>query len=191
MFCVVLGACAAIASTASAATTATIVSRGPATSVLYANGTTSVRLQVPFGTHVGDVLVASVGYGGGGNGGSNGGHDDGSDGGSNSGNDGGSNGGTSLRAPAEWTQVSRTNSGSSASLVIFTHVFAAGETSYTWRAGSPVLGVAFLAAFGGVDAAHPVDGVAGRELPEGGSRSPPPRSPRGAPTTCSSLPTPG
>ncbi|MDQ6727438.1 MAG: hypothetical protein M3066_14905, partial [Actinomycetota bacterium] len=144
MFCVLLGASSAVVAGMASATSATIVSRGPATSVLAAddNGTTAFRLQVPSGTRVGDVLLASVAFG--------------------------RYGGTTLTAPAGWTQASRTSSGSSASLVIFTHVFAAGEASYTWRTGAAAFGVGFLAAFGGVDTTRPVDGAAGREDSDGG-----------------------
>ena len=47
-------------------------------------------------------------------------------------------------------------------MAVYTHVFAAGETGYTWTANVTVGGAAFLAAFAGVDTTNPIDVSAGQ-----------------------------
>jgi hypothetical protein len=67
-----------------------------------------------------------------------------------------------LTAPPGWTLVRRTNLGAIAAVAVFTHVLAAGETSFTWTTSVTVGGAIFMAAFGGVDPVHPVDVSSGQ-----------------------------
>ena len=55
-------------------------------------------------------------------------------------------------APAGWTLVTRAGD-----LSVYSHVLASGETSFAWSLGSAAPATGFLAAFGGVDPARPVD----------------------------------
>jgi hypothetical protein len=130
---------------------ATITSRGPAASATYPpDSTTSLTLSVPAGTQAGDVLVASLGFG--------------------------KTGATTqptLTAPVGWTLVTRTNKGAVGALAVYWHVFAAGETSYTWTTNVAVGGAVFLAAFGGVDTANPIDVSKGQTSKSGTSVSTP------------------
>ena len=117
-----------------------VVSRGAASAVSYASdSTTSLSLGVPSGAVVGDVLVASLGFG-----------------------KTGAGSQPVLTAPAGWTLVSRTNDGTDGALAVFTHVLASGESSFAWTTNVTVGGSVFLAAFGGVDPSSPVDGSAGQ-----------------------------
>jgi inosine-uridine preferring nucleoside hydrolase len=122
-----------------------------ATKASYASdSTTSLRLDAPSAAVPGDVLVASLGFG--------------------------SSSATSqptLTAPAGWTLVSQTNKDSVGALAVYQHVFAAGETSYTWPVSRSVGGAAFLAAFAGIDTATPVDTANGQVLLSTGSVSAP------------------
>jgi hypothetical protein len=119
---------------------AAISSRGAASSATYASeSTTSLRLSAPVGTQAGDVLIASLGFG-----------------------RGGASSQPTLTAPPGWTLVSRTNQGTEGALATYSHVFAAGESSYTWTTNVTVGGAAFLAAFGGVDTANPIDASQGQ-----------------------------
>jgi hypothetical protein len=130
---------------------ATITSHGAAASATYApDSTTSLTLSVPTGTQVGDVLVASLGFG--------------------------KNGATTqpvLTAPAGWTLVSRTNKGAVGALAVYWHVFAGGETGYTWTTNVTVGGAVFLAAFGGVDTTNPIDVSKGQTSKRGTAVSTP------------------
>src|SRR5205814_127496 len=86
------------------------------------------RPGAPAGAVAGDVMLATLGFG--------------------------SSSATAqpaLTAPAGWTLVNRTNKDPVASLAVYRHVFAAGETTYTWTTSIPVGGTAFIAAFAGVD----------------------------------------
>ena len=117
-----------------------ITSRGPARSVAYASeATRSIALDAPAGAVAGDVLVATIGFG-----------------------RSGAARQPTLTAPAGWTLAARTNQDTDAALAVYWHVFAAGETRYTWTTDDNVGGVAFVAAFGGVDRQSPIDAVAGR-----------------------------
>jgi hypothetical protein len=132
--------------TQASSATGTIVSRGPAASATFASdSTTSLRLSVPAGTQVGDVLVASLGFG--------------------------KNPATAqptLTAPAGWALVRRTDQATVGAVAVYTHVFASGETGYTWTTNVTVGGAAFLAAFGGVDTTSPIDISAGQATPSKG-----------------------
>jgi hypothetical protein len=66
-----------------------------------------------------------------------------------------------VTAPAGWTLVSRTVRDPVAALAVYRHVFVAGETAYTWTTSFRVGGAIFIAAFGGVDPAAPVDASGG------------------------------
>ncbi len=119
----------------------TIVPHGVSSVSYSSESTQSVRLSVPAGAQAGDLLIASIGFGA-----------------------------TSasvqptLSAPAGWTLVSRTDRASVDSLAVYRHVFAAGESSYTWTASVNVGGAMFLAAFSGVDPSNPIDTSAGQAL---------------------------
>ena len=67
-----------------------------------------------------------------------------------------------IAAPLGWTLATRTNQGTVATLAVYTHVFAAGETAYTWTSNVKIGGVAFVGAFSGVDTTSPVDVSAGQ-----------------------------
>jgi len=112
-----------------------IVARGSASSAVYeSDGSTALKLSVPAGAQVGDVLVASLGFG--------------------------KSAATvqpTLTAPPGWTLVRRTNLTTVAAVAVFTHVLSAGETSFTWTTSVTVGGAIFMAAFGGVDPVNPVD----------------------------------
>jgi hypothetical protein len=120
----------------------TIAARGPASSVTYASdSTTALRLSVPAGAQPGDVLVASLGFA--------------------------KSAATvqpTLTAPPGWTLARRTNQGATSALAVFTHVLAAGETTFTWNTNVTVGGASFLAAFSGVDPTTPVDASAGSSI---------------------------
>ena len=112
-----------------------ITARGTAASAPHA--TSRVTLTVPARAKPGDVLVASLNLQG--------------------------SGATSklgLKAPRGWTRVSRTHRRAVGTLAVYWHVLAAGEKRYAWTTGAKVGGVAFLAAFGGVDTRRPIDGSA-------------------------------
>jgi inosine-uridine nucleoside N-ribohydrolase len=66
-----------------------------------------------------------------------------------------------LRVPNGWKLVSRTHKGALGSLAVYWHVVAAGETRYTWTTSERVGGVAFIAAFRGVDTLNPIDASQG------------------------------
>jgi hypothetical protein len=118
-----------------------IAARGGTQSVAYAaSSTRSIGLNVPSGAQAGDVLVAAIGVG-----------------------RNGTNHPVVITAPSGWTLVQRTNDGNQSTLALYTHVLRSGETRYTWSTDAKVGGTAFLAAFGGVDTARPVD-VAGGVL---------------------------
>ena len=132
---VVAGAFGLSASQAIPAAAATIQPRGAAASATYASDSaTTLKLTVPTGTQSGDVLVASLGIG-----------------------KSGASAEPTLTAPAGWNLVSRTNYGTSDSIAVYTHTFAAGETSYSWTTNVTVGGTLFVAAFGNVNTATPVD----------------------------------
>jgi len=123
-----------------AAQAAGVTPRGPASSAAYASeSTTTMTIGVPVGTQPGDVLIASLGFG--------------------------SSVATSqpsLAAPPGWTLVTRVDTDVVGSLALFWHVFAAGETAYSWTASIKVGGIAFLTAYGGVDTTNPIDASAGQ-----------------------------
>ncbi len=128
------------AAAATAGTTAAITTRGPAAIASYSPDTaTSLTVAVPAGTQPGDIVVAAVGFG-----------------------TARSRKPVPLTTPAGWTLIQRTDSGATASLALFWHIAAAGETSYTWSAGMPVGGVVQAVSYVGVDPTHPVDASAGR-----------------------------
>jgi hypothetical protein len=78
-----------------------------------------------------------------------------------------------LTAPAGWTLVSRTNKGAVGALAVYWHVFAGGETGYTWTTNVTVGGAVFLAAFGGVDTTNPIDVSKGQTTKRGTAVSTP------------------
>ena len=115
-----------------------IVSHGVSTAKYGSDSTTRLTLQVPAAAQAGDVLVASLGFG--------------------------KTGATTLpvlTAPTGWMLVDRTNQSPVGSLAVYRHVLAAGESTFTWTTDVTVGGVAFLAAFAGVDPQNPVDLAAG------------------------------
>ena len=126
---------------------AAIASRGVAAIVTYrSDSTTSIAIAVPSGAQPGDLLVGSVGAG--------------------------RNNGSSppvLSAPAGWVPVAQVTHGLTDTLAVFTHVYVAGETTYTWTTNTPVAAVAFVGAFSGVDAAAPVDVWSVRESSKKGT----------------------
>ena len=117
-----------------------ITPRGAASSAVYASeSTTTLTLSVPAGAQAGDVLVASLGFG--------------------------SSVATAqpaLAPPAGWALVSRVDQDVVGSLAVYWHVYAAGESAYTWTASVLVGGAAFLSAYGGVDTTNPIDVSAGQ-----------------------------
>ncbi len=122
------------------ASAVTITSRGTASSATYrSDSTTNLTLPVPFGAQPGDVLIASLGFG-----------------------SAGASSQPTLTVPVGWTLASRTNEGVVAALAVYSHVLVPGETSYTWKTSSPVGGVVFVAAYGGVNSTSPIDVSAGR-----------------------------
>jgi hypothetical protein len=126
----------------SASAAGTIVSRGQAASATWGSAsTTNLTLQAPGGSQPGDVLIASLGFG-----------------------KSGAAAQPTLTAPAGWMEVSRTNQGSVGTLAVYSHVFSAGETSYTWTTNVAVGGAAFIAAFGGVDTTSPIDASRGQVM---------------------------
>src|SRR4051794_17391883 len=126
---------------------ADVTSRGPAARATFASESArALTVGVPAGAQAGDVLVASLGFG-----------------------ISGASRQPALSAPPGWTQVSRTEQGTSAALAVYVHVLAAGETSFTWTADAAVGGTAFVSAYGGVDQGDPVDASAGRTAPKGAS----------------------
>jgi Inosine-uridine preferring nucleoside hydrolase/Purple acid Phosphatase, N-terminal domain len=128
-------ALAVVLGPATATAAAGIVSRGAASVATYpSESTTTLTLTAPSGAQSGDVLIASLGFG-----------------------RSGASSQPLLTAPSGWTLVSRTNQGADGSLAVYSHVFAAGESSYTWNTNVAVGGTAFLAAYGGVDTANPID----------------------------------
>ncbi|MCU1455869.1 MAG: hypothetical protein JWN46_4015 [Acidimicrobiales bacterium] len=145
---IAVGLCVALASIAviavptaagAAAPAGRIVTRGAATSVAYAaDSTRRIALSVPLGAASGDLLLASIGVG------------------RNS-----TRSQVTISAPAGWTLVSRTNLSSVATLALYRHVLAAGESSYSWTTDVAVGGTAFLAAFSGVDPTNPIDASQG------------------------------
>jgi hypothetical protein len=133
---VVLGAVAAPANGATG-----IVSRGAAWHGQFdAQSTNKLKLNLPGGTHAGDVLVATLGLFGSAT----------------------ATAQPTLTAPPGWTLASRTEYGATSALAVYTHVLAAGESSWTWQTDVKVGGVAFVAAFAGVDQSKPVDSSAGQ-----------------------------
>jgi hypothetical protein len=113
-----------------------------ASKVTYpSESTKSLTLAVPAGAQPGDLLIASLGFG------------------STS-----ASAQPTITPPAGWTLVSRTNQGVVDAIAVYRHVFAAGETSYTWATSVSVGGASFLAAFSGVDTTTPTDGSAGQAL---------------------------
>src|SRR4051794_20331652 len=132
---------------AAPALAATIVSRGAATTATYGPATTtSLRGTVPAGTQAGDVLIATLGFG-----------------------KATATAQPTLTAPGGWTLVSRTDQGTVGALAVYWHVFAVGETSYTWTTNVTVGGVVLVAAFGGADPANPIDAGLGLSDPTGGT----------------------
>jgi len=131
---------------AAAAGVTTVVSRGVAASAIYASeSTTSLTLSLPAGTQAGDVLIASIGFG-----------------------RSGAVTQPALTAPPDWTVVSRTDHGTTGALAVYRGVVTPGQNSYTWTTSVRVGGTAFLAAFGGVDTASPIDVSAGRDVTDPG-----------------------
>ena len=127
-------------SASSASAAGTIVSRGQAASATWGSAsTTALTLHAPGGSQPGDVLIASLGFG-----------------------KSGAAAQPTLTAPAGWMEVSRTNQGNVGTLAVYSHVFSAGETSYTWTTNIAVGGSAFIAAFGGVDTTSPIDASRGQ-----------------------------
>jgi len=115
--------------------TGSITSRGAAASAAYAaDSTTQLAVAVPSGAQAGDVLIAALGFGR-----------------SNATSQ------PALSAPPGWTLASRTNQGNLSALAVFSHVFASGETAYTWTTTVAVGGTVLVAAYAGVDATNPVD----------------------------------
>src|SRR4051794_1038809 len=126
---------------------ADVTSRGPAARATFASESArALTVGVPAGAQAGDVLVASLGFG--------------ITGGSRQ---------PALSAPPGWTQVSRTEQGTSAALAVYVHVLAAGETSFTWTADAAVGGTAFVSAYGGVDRADPIDASDGSTITKNAS----------------------
>ena len=125
-----------------AAASASITARGPADVTTYASDSTkSLRASAPAGAQAGDVLTATIGFG-----------------------SSGAKSQPTLTAPAGWTLASRTNQGKVGALAVYHHVYAAGESAYTWTTSTSVGGVVSVAAFGGVDTANPIDASAGRSI---------------------------
>src|SRR3954468_21127519 len=114
-------ACAAmlVSAVEPASGAATIVLHGSTQAAYPSDSTTSLRLTAPAGAAAGDVLVATLGFGS-------------------------STAKTqpTLTAPAGWTLVNKTNKDPLAPLAVYRHVFAAGETSYTWTTNVAVGGTA-------------------------------------------------
>lgn len=122
------------------AATAAITARGAAWATSWpSESATRLAVQAPAAAQAGDVLVATIGVG-----------------------RTGASSSVILSPPAGWTLASSTNRGTAGTLAVFTHVYASGERSYTFTTSYAVGGVGFVAAFGGVDAARPVDVSAGR-----------------------------
>ncbi|MDX6628449.1 MAG: hypothetical protein QOH00_695 [Gaiellales bacterium] len=146
-----LGVAVGLSSAPALSAGGTITSRGPAAAATYASdSTTSLTLALPTGAQIGDVLIASLGFG--------------------------ASGATSqpiLTAPAGWTLSSRTNHGADGTLAVYWHVLASGETTYTWTTNFRVGGAIFLAAFAGVDTTQPIDVAAGASVARGTSASTP------------------
>src|SRR5690349_12649120 len=116
------------------AATATITARGPASVQKWGSeSTTSLRLVPPAGVQPGDQLVAALGIG-----------------------RSGASSQPAITPPAGWTSVRRTNQGGEGAIVVYTHRYASGETSYTFTSNVLVGGIGFVAAFGGVDATRPI-----------------------------------
>jgi len=127
-------------SASSASAAGTIVARGQTSFATWGSAsTTDLTLQAPGGAQPGDVLIASLGFG-----------------------KSGANAQPTLTAPTGWMEVSRTNQGNVGTLAVYSHVFSAGETSYTWTTSFAVGGSAFIAAFGGVDTTSPIDASRGQ-----------------------------
>jgi hypothetical protein len=57
--------------------------------------------------------------------------------------------------------VNRTERGPTGAVAVYRHVYAAGETTYTWTTSFAVGGSIFAAAFAGVDSGSPIDVAAG------------------------------
>lgn len=112
--------------------------------------TTTLRVQAPTTAQAGDVLVATLGVGR-----------------TRAANQ------PVLTPPGGWTLVSRTNQDKVGTLAVYTHVFAAGETGYTFTSSFAVGGVGFVAAFGGVDGVRPIDVYGGRTQGKGTTVSTP------------------
>jgi len=124
--------------------TGSITSRGAAATAAYtADSTTQLTVVAPSGAQAGDVLVAAVGFGR-----------------SNATSQ------PALSAPAGWTLASRTNQGNITALAVFSHVFASGETAYTWTTTVAVGGTLLVAGYAGVDATNPVDVSKGQAAPK-------------------------
>lgn len=122
------------------AATAPIAPRGAAWTTSWpSESSTRLVVQAPATAQPGDVLVAGLGVGR-------------------------TNASSSVAVtpPAGWMLVSRTDRGTAGSLFLFTHAYASGERSYEFRTSYAIGGVGFVAAFGGVDTARPVDVGAGR-----------------------------
>ncbi len=114
---------------------ATIASRGAAAHTTYtSDSTTTLTVAAPAGAQAGDVLVASLGFG-----------------------KTGAASQPTLTTPSGWTLVSRTSHSTDGTLAVFTHTFAAGETSYSWTTNVTVGGAIFVAAFGNVNTTTPID----------------------------------
>jgi phosphatidylinositol-3-phosphatase len=120
--------------------------RATATKSYGSRSTRTLTVPAPSGTQVGDVLVATLGFG-----------------------DTGATVQPVLTAPAGWTLVRRTNIGGYGALAVYWHAFSTGETSYSWTSSSLVGGNAWISAYSGVDLANAVDVEAGSAFPSGGS----------------------
>ena len=137
--CALLVACALAAAIFASPASAAIGYHGTSSMTYASESTTSLELSAPAGAQSGDLLIASLGFGVTGAGAQ-----------------------PTVSAPPGWALVSRTNMGTIATLVVYRHAFAAGESSYTWTTNVSVGGNAFLTAFSGVDTSNPIDASAGQ-----------------------------
>ncbi|MEZ5100164.1 MAG: Ig-like domain-containing protein [Thermoleophilia bacterium] len=96
------------------------------------NGSTSLDLDAPAGTQVGDLLLAQVAVRGG--------------------------SGTGITAPSGWTLVRRDDSTTTVSSALYSHQVASGETNgtFTWDFDATVKAAGGIIAWEGVDAVSPI-----------------------------------
>jgi hypothetical protein len=132
---VVLAALAGTTGQPAGAATATIVPRSGTTAAAWnTDSTSSLVVSAPSSSVAGDVLITTLSVGR-------------------------MNTRTlpTVTAPAGWDLIGRTDANLAQSTLVYRHVYASGEHTYTFATNMPVGGFGFVAAFGGVDLTSPVD----------------------------------